>query len=212
MFKIFGKIGLFFLDLIETIVMAMAVFVIIYLFLFQPHQVRGNSMYPNFHDNEYILTDKVSYRLGEPKRGDVIIFKAPKSEEYDYIKRIIALPGESVRIEQNKIYINDQLLGEDYIPQDYITYPGAFLQRGETLGLGPDEYFVMGDNRLHSSDSRDWGFVPDKNIIGKAWLRYWPPERFGILKEVQYKSLSYNSFTNLLQPLFCFDRVSLKYD
>ncbi|NIO20700.1 MAG: signal peptidase I, partial [Candidatus Aenigmarchaeota archaeon] len=110
-----------FLDIIETVVLALAIFVLVYLFLVQPHQVRGNSMYPNFHDGEYLLTDKISYRLGEPDRGDVIVFKAPKNQEYDYIKRIVALPGDSVVIRNGKIYLNNQLAEETYLPEEFST-------------------------------------------------------------------------------------------
>lgn len=186
MINFFKRIGSFFLDLIETIVIALAVFVIIYLFLFQPHQVRGSSMYPSFEDGEYLLTDKISYRLEKPKRGDVIVFKAPKNEEYDYIKRIIGLPGETVKVEDGKIFINDVPLEESYLPKDYISLPGGFLNEGKSITIPDDQYFVLGDNRMHSSDSREWGFVPVKNIIGKTWLRYWPPERIGVIEEPQY--------------------------
>lgn len=184
------RIAAFFLDLIETIVIALSVFVIIYLFLFQPHQVRGSSMYPNFYDGEYLLTDKVSYRMHNPKRGDVIVFRAPRNEEYDYIKRIVGMPGERIRIEGNKIYINNNLLEEPYIPVDYYTYAGTFLKEGQNMIIPEQNYFVFGDNRVHSSDSREWGFVPQENIVGKTWFRYWPPKRMGLIEEVDYKSIS----------------------
>jgi len=186
----FRLIGSFFLDLIETTVIALAIFIIIYLFLFQPHQVRGNSMYPNFHDGEYILTDKASYHLREPKRGDVIIFHAPRNEEYDYIKRIIGLPGEIVSTKEGQILINHKILNEVYLPETYITTPGSFLQIGEDISIPEDQYFVLGDNRSYSSDSREWGLVPKTNIVGKAWLRYWPADRLGSISEVHYQVLS----------------------
>jgi len=177
--KFFRRIGKLFLDFVETIVMALSVFVVIYLFLFQPHQVRGNSMYPNFHDGEYILTDKITYRLREPKEGDVIIFRAPKNEEYDYIKRIIATPGQCIRITNGKIYIDEKFLNESYLPSNYTTSAGSFLRNNQTICVPEKKYFVLGDNRSHSSDSREWGFVPQQNIIGRAFFRYWPPSRFG---------------------------------
>jgi len=182
---IFKKLASFFLEFIETIVIALAVFVIVYLFLFQPHQVRGNSMYPNFYDGEYMLTDKISYRFKLPQKGDVIVFKAPRNEDYDYIKRIIAGPGDNVRIENDKIFINNQPADVSYIPADYITTPGVFMKNGQNLVVPSDQYFVLGDNRSHSSDSREWGFVPKENIIGKAWLRYWPPSRWGLIPQTQ---------------------------
>ena len=179
---VFKKIGTIFLDVVETVVIALAIFVIIYLFLFQPHQVRGSSMLSNFHDNEYLLTDKISYRLNTPKRGDVIIFKAPKNEEYDYIKRIVGLPGEKISInENNQIVIDNQIFDEPYLDPGIKTFPGVFLEAGKTVTVPENQYFTLGDNRPHSSDSRDWGFVPKENIIGKAWLRYWPPKKMGVI-------------------------------
>lgn len=177
----FRKVGALFLDFIETVVMALAVFVIIYLFLFQPHQVRGSSMYPNFHDGEYILTDKISYRLHEPQKGDVIIFKAPRNEEYDYIKRIIGLPGEEIELLDGKVFINDQPFDESYLPKEFLTSGGSFLRANSPVSIPKGQYLVLGDNRSHSSDSREWGFVPKQNIIGKAWFRYWPPDRLGLI-------------------------------
>ena len=179
--KLFQQIGAFFLDIIETVVLALAIFVLVYLFLVQPHQVRGNSMFPNFHDGEYLLTNKFSYRLGEPKRGDVIVFKAPKNEEYDYIKRIVGAPGDKLTIKGGHIYLNGQLLEESYLPTDFTTSGGSFLREGDEFIIPTGEYLVLGDNRSHSSDSREWGDVPVENIIGKAWLRYWPFNRVGIV-------------------------------
>lgn len=188
--KFFRKIGSFFLDLVETVVMAMAVFVIIYLFLFQPHQVRGNSMYPNFHDGEYILTDKITYRLKNPQRGDIIIFQAPQNKENDYIKRIVGLPGDNLKIESGRIFINNNLLEEYYLPSDFLTQGGNFFKVGENVIIPEGQYFVLGDNRSHSSDSREWGLVPKANIVGKAWLRYWPANQFGIIPEVEPQTIS----------------------
>jgi signal peptidase I len=183
---IFKRVGHFFLDIIETFVIALAMFVLMYLFLFQPHQVKGNSMFPNFYDEEYLLTDKITYRLSEPKRGDVIVFKAPRHEEYDYIKRIVGLPGDSIKIENCQVFVNDQVLNESYLEAGVCTNSGRFWQTGQTITLSEEEYFVAGDNRAYSSDSRDWGGVPRGNIVGKAWYRYWPLERVGIIRGVEY--------------------------
>ncbi len=185
-FEILKKIGAFFLDLIETVVIALAIFVIVYLFLVQPHQVKGKSMYPNFDDEDYLLTDKVSYKIGQPKRGDVVVFKAPENEKYDYIKRIIGVPGDTVSVAGGFIYINDKRLLEDYLPQEFVTRGGSFLREGQLVVVKDGEYFCVGDNRSHSSDSREWGMVPKENIIGRAWLRYWPPGKIGLIKGVGY--------------------------
>lgn len=188
MANIFRRIGSFFLDVIEVVVIALAIFVIVYLFLFQPHQVRGNSMFPNFHDKEYILTDKISYRFREPGRGDVIIFKAPKNEQYEYIKRTIGLPGEEIKISEGRVFINNEFIHEPYLPKDILTQPGLYWRENQNIALRENEYFVLGDNRSHSSDSRDWGPVDLDNIVGRAWFRYWPLNNIGIIKEVDYEA------------------------
>ena len=178
-------VGAFLFDIIETVVVALALFVVIYLFAAQPHQVRGASMVPNFQNGEYILTDKVTYRFREPHRGDVIIFRAPKNQELDYIKRIIGLPNEQIKIEKGSIYINNKRLEESYLPTGPI-YAGTYLQEGQIINIPDHEYFVLGDNRNHSSDSREWGPVPQKDIIGKAFFRYWPMNQIGLIHTPNY--------------------------
>ena len=181
MIKLFKKIGSFVLDTIQTIVVALAIFVVVYLFLFQPNQVKGASMEPNFHDGEYILTDKVSYRFRNPKRGDVVVFKSPKNPEIDYIKRVIALPGERVRISGGFVFVNNEKLNERYLPSTTLVFPGAFLSEGKEVKIPGDSYFLLGDNRNHSSDSREWGTIVKVDFIGRAFFRYWPAEKFGFL-------------------------------
>ena len=143
-------------------------------------------MYPNFQDQEYLLTDKITYQLSEPKRGDIIVFKAPGNEKYDYIKRITGLPGDSIKVENCHILVNGQILEEEYLPENLCTSAGHFWQSGQSITLDENQYFVSGDNRPYSSDSRDWGTVPEKNIVGKVWLRYWPVDRVGIIRRVDY--------------------------
>ena len=180
--SILKRIWLFFLDFVETIVIALAIFVVVYQFLFQPHQVKGSSMDDNFHDGEYLLTDKVSYRFNNPKMGDVIVFKAPQNEDFDYIKRIIGMPGDQIMIDNNVVYVNGSVLNESgYLDDSVVTRPGLFLKDGLPVTIPPNAYFVMGDNRTNSSDSRDWGFVPSVNIVGKAWVQYWPINEAGII-------------------------------
>ena len=150
-------------------------------FVLQPFMVDGNSMEPNFHDQEYLLVNQMTYRLRTPERGETIIFQFPKNPSEDYIKRIIGLPGETVEITEGKILINNQLLAESYLSEDEQTIAnGGLTDFKEQLGL--DEYFVMGDNRGHSSDSREWGAVPRKNIIGRAWLVVYPWQYRGLVK------------------------------
>ena len=189
--RILRAIFSFILDFIETIVIALAIFVVVYLFLFQPHQVKGSSMADNFHDGEYLLTDKITYRFRPIRRGEVIIFKAPRNEDYDYIKRVIALPHERVKISGGKVFVNGVPIDESaYLPSDVKTSPGQFFQENKEITIPDGEYFVLGDNRSHSSDSRDWGTVPRENIIGKAWFRYWPPDRIGLIPTVTYSNIS----------------------
>jgi len=177
-------IGQFFLDFIETIVIALAIFVIVYKFLMQPHQVKGNSMFDNFHNGEYVLTNKIAYQLNDPEVGDVVIFEAPKNEDYDYIKRIVGMPGDKIMIKKGKVYINNQLFDEmGYLDSNTYTRTGSYLSEGQEIIVASDSYFVIGDNRDHSSDSREWGFVPLENIVGKAWIRYWPLNKMGMIKK-----------------------------
>ena len=145
-------------------------------------------MQPNYANGEYLLTDKVSYRIHKPKRGEVIIFEAPTGNGEEFIKRILGVPGETVSIKEGRFYVNSNAVDERYLPPDTLTYAGNFLKEGEEKIVPPNEYFVMGDNRPHSSDSRTWGFVPKGKINGKAWFIYWPLSRAGLVAEMQYSS------------------------
>lgn len=184
--NILQRIAAFLGDLVETVVVAMAIFVVIYFFLVQPHQVTGNSMLPKFEDGEYILTDKVSYHFHPPERGNVIIFKAPKNQQKDFIKRVIGLPGEKIKIEKGAVFINGKKLNETYLNPNTVTLPQSLITEGQEALVPLDEYFVLGDNRQHSSDSRDWGTVPWDLIIGKAWLRYWPINKISLIPQATY--------------------------
>jgi signal peptidase I len=186
MSRFFRQLGLFFLDFVEVIVTSFALFVVVYLLFLQPHQVRGDSMLPNFHNNEYLLTDKITYRFRDPRRGEVVVFQAPGNERFDYIKRIIGLPGEKVRIENGDVYINNQLIDEVAYLHGDNTSGGSFLNNGEQIIVPENQYFVLGDNRDGSHDSRAWGFVPEENIIGKAWFRYWPIDELGFIPKASY--------------------------
>lgn len=191
MVSIFKKIGQFILDTVQAIVLALSIFIIVYLFLFQPHQVKGSSMFPNFEDGEFLLTNKISYRFEIPQRGDVIIFKAPKTEpcaeiECEYIKRVIGLPGDKVKVSDGHVYINDVLENEVYLSSDVVTNPGSFLQEGIDMTIPQDYYMPMGDNRKFSRDGREFGPVPKGSLVGKAWLRYWPTNKIGFVKRPLY--------------------------
>ena len=179
----FAKLGAFFMDILEVIVLAVGIFLIVYLLILRPHKIKGQSMHPNFPDGEYLLTEKVSYYRNDPQRGDVIVFKPPISED-EFIKRVIALPSETVMVQGGKVYINDTELKEDYIKVD--TNPSGFLAEGQKYTVPAENYFVMGDNRPHSSDSRSWGPITKKVITGKAWVIYWPTRLSGFVPKPKY--------------------------
>lgn len=151
-------------------------------FILQPFLVEGQSMEPNFHDGQFLLVDRINYKLRPPQRGEVIIFRYPKNTNEDYIKRIIGLPGENVQIENGKVLINNQLLDESYLPRGTKTNVSSSISNNLNITLGPEEYFVLGDNRNNSSDSREWGTVPKQNIIGRAWFSVYPLADFGKIK------------------------------
>lgn len=176
----------FFVDIIEVVVFAIAIFLFTYLLVIQPHKIRGASMEPNFPNNQYLLTDKVTYRFREPDRGDVIVFKAPNTNDEEFIKRIIVLPGETVSIKEGQIYINGRILNENYLADGLITMPGAYLKEGVEIKVPEESYVVLGDNRPYSSDSRAWGLITKDKITGRAWLIYWPISEFGTVEEVIY--------------------------
>ncbi len=180
------RLGAFFLDILEVIVFAVAIFLFLYLLVLQPHKIKGASMEPNFPNGEYLLTDKVTYRFHEPKRGDVIVFKAPTGDGEEYIKRIIGLPGERISVKNGKVYINGKLLKEDYIPEISPTFGGQFLQENEVFTVPEGNLFVLGDNRPHSSDSRSWGTITNDKITGRAWVIYWPPKNAGSVDKPNY--------------------------
>lgn len=185
------------IDLLETLVIAVCVYFVIHLFAFQPHEVLGQSMdgIANFHNGQYILTDKVTFNLRDPKRGEVIVFKYPLDKSKDYIKRVIGLPNEEVMLKDDKVYIfNEQhpegfaLDESDYLANDVVTSGRSFLEEGQKRKIPSGDYFVMGDNRPQSSDSRTWGLVPSEDIVGRSFFRYWPPNEVGLIKLGKYPS------------------------
>lgn len=183
-----SRLGAFFLDVLEVVVFAVAIFLFVYLLILRPHKIKGASMEPNYPDGEYLLTEKVSYYLHEPERGDVIVFKPPVAPDDEYIKRIVALPGEKVSLLNGKVYINGKVLKENYLNDSVLTSAGPFLEEGSEVVVPPGELFVIGDNRSHSSDSRAWGFIEKTKISGKAWLVYFASslDRLGIVPKVTY--------------------------
>ncbi|HWY78788.1 MAG TPA: signal peptidase I [Candidatus Sulfotelmatobacter sp.] len=169
------KAYFFTLDLLQTVLLAASIFLVIYIFLFRPFQVSGDSMYPTFKNGEYILTNLIAVRVNGIQHGDVIVFKAPPDPEKDFIKRVIGLPGDTVELKEGFVYLNGNKLDESaYLHNDVRTYGGAFLKDGQSFIVPDRNYFVMGDNRPFSSDSREWGLLPNNMVIGKSFFVYWP--------------------------------------
>ena len=184
-------------DVVETLVLTAVIFLLVRSVV-QNFKVEGRSMEPTLRNGQYLLINKATYwhldaelatqvapgwvdpqagafyPFGEPQRGDIVVFRYPKDPSRDFIKRVIALPGETVEVKQGKVYVDGRLIDEFYL-NETPNYSSP-AQR-----LRPGEYFVLGDNRNNSSDSHVWGAVPRDNIIGKAWLSYWPPEHLGLL-------------------------------
>ena len=173
-------------ETIKIVVISLAIILPIRYYLVQPFFVKGASMESNFEDGDYLLVDEISYRFNEPVRGDVIIFRSPEDTSQFFIKRIVGLPGETIEIKENKvkIYNTDEpdglVLSENYLDSGQETL-GNMLMR-----LDDNEYFVLGDNRLQSSDSRRWGPVNKTLITGKAFLRAWPFTKFDKIESVVY--------------------------
>lgn len=180
------NLGAFFLDIVEVVVFAVGIFFFVYLLIMRPHKIKGQSMHPNFPDAEYLLTEKVTYYRRDPIRGDVVVFTPPISETDEYIKRVIALPGETVMVKEGHVYINGELLDEPYLASTLYTNDGYFLPEGQSFQVPEGKYFVMGDNRPHSSDSRAWGPITKKEISGLAWVVYWPAANAGMVKAPDY--------------------------
>jgi len=169
------KIFVFIWETFKIVVISLAIIIPVRYFLIQPFFVRGASMEPNFDNGQYLVINEIGYRFEEPQREEVIVFKYPLDPSQYYIKRIIGLPGETVEIKNNQviIYSLESPRGRILDESSYLT-AGTITWGEVTVKLAKDEYFVLGDNRQASSDSRQWGALPRENIIGRVWLRAWP--------------------------------------
>jgi signal peptidase I len=163
----------FIVDTIETILLALILFLAINA-LSARVRVENVSMKPTLEPGQFLLVNRASYKLGSPHIGDIIVFHAPGVSDLDYIKRVVGLPGDEVRIENGSVYVNNQPLYEPYI-SEVPHYTGSWI-------VPEGEYFVLGDNRNNSSDSHLWGFVPSEDIVGRALLIYWPFSDFALLR------------------------------
>lgn len=176
----------FVVELLKVVLISLAIIIPVRYFLIQPFYVKGASMEPNFHDNEYLIIDEITYRFQKPHRGDIVVFRYPLDPSQYFIKRIIGLPGETVEFQEGKVYIyNDEY--ENGVPVDESYLPVGILTQGEkSIVLSLDEYYVLGDNRSSSLDSRRFGPVHQRNVIGKVWFRGWPFSRFMIFETPDY--------------------------
>ncbi len=177
------QIFIFFWEIFKVVVISLAIIVPVRYFLIKPFSVIGASMEPNFYDHEYLIIDELTYRLNEPQRGDTIVFRYPFQPSEFFIKRIIGLPGEMIKISGGNVNIFNQVSPDgEVLREDYL------LPAMKTLGevevkLGPDEYYLLGDNRIASLDSRAFGPVKRQYIIGRTLLRAWPLGRAGLLTD-----------------------------
>lgn len=160
-------------EVLETVVLTVIIFFLIQTVV-RNFRVVGTSMEPNLHDGQYLIVDKISYRLDEPQRGDVIVFEPPNRPGEDYVKRVIGVSGELVEIQKGQVYINGNPLDEPYV-----VYSGSYSMSPRRVGVS--ELFVLGDNRNSSSDSHNWGMLAQEKVVGKAWISYWPPSQWGVI-------------------------------
>ncbi len=170
-------------EFIKVVAISLLIVIPIRTYVAQPFIVEGSSMEPNYHNGEYLIIDELSYAFRAPERGEVVVFRYPLMPSEFFIKRLIGLPGETIEIRNNKIFVNNEPIDELYLPNNFQTGPDNIVK------LSGNQYFVMGDNRAASSDSRIWGTLPRKNITGKVLLRLWPLTRIGIVNEpeISYK-------------------------
>ena len=162
---------------LRDLVVSVAISAFIIIFLYQPVRVEGTSMLPVLEDQDRLFINKIAYRVGEIHPGDVVVFQYPRDRTKSYIKRVIARPGDRLRIDHGEVYVNGALLAEPYVPNRFTD------DRSQAeMTLAPNEYFVMGDHRSISSDSRDFGPVDRDLIYGKAVFVYWPMEQVGVVR------------------------------
>lgn len=168
-----------FREFAETIVLTLLIYFLVRTFLFENYRVLGHSMDPTLENDQFLVVNKLGYRLGEPERGDIIVFRDPRSDERKLIKRVIGLPGEVLEVQGGQVFVNGQRLDEPYIDN-----PGRYTQEATPIPEGM--YFVLGDNRNNSSDSHNWGTLPRDRVVGKAWVSYWPPRLWGVIPHEIY--------------------------
>jgi len=172
--------GIFILEMLKVAVLAGITIALIRYYLFKPFYVKGASMEPNFHEKEYLIIDELSFRFREPVRGEVIVFRYPEDPKEYFLKRVIGLSGETVKVQGGKVYIYNTenpegfLLDENYLPDSLVT------DGDRTTKVGENQLFVLGDNRPNSFDSRRFGPIDKSLVVGRAWLRGWPINKLAV--------------------------------
>ena len=164
------------LEVVEVLIIALVSIYFVYAFIAQPFRVEGSSMEPNFSGGDYLVVDEVSYKFRNPERGEVIVLHNPTNDTEFFIKRIVGLPGEELIIRDGHVFVDGELIKEEYLPRE-VSIKGEYY-----FNLNDGEYFVMGDNRLQSFDSRSWGPLGRSDIVGTVRVRFWPLNEFEIYK------------------------------
>lgn len=178
-----------FWGIVKAFIIALLIVLPIRYFVAQPFIVRGISMEPNFEDGDYLIVDEISYYFRKPERGEVVVFRFPKNRRQFFIKRVIGLPGERIEIRDGKIKIFNDSYPDGFYLKDTYTAPGIVKIKSSDLRikLGPSEYFVLGDNRNFSFDSRIWGALDEKFIVGRVIFRAWPLSEFGTISKYSFE-------------------------
>lgn len=177
------------MDILETVVFIGSLFIVVYLFILTPNQVKGASMEDTFHNGDYILTSRITYKFRKLERGDVIVFKSPKNPDIEYIKRIIGLPGDVINISNGVVKVNNIQLTEQYIAATTNLWDGGCIKDNVSYIVPSGYIFVMGDNRPRSSDSREFCAVTIDSIIGDVFYRYFPSNVVGAITNPLPKSI-----------------------
>lgn len=170
----------FFIELLQVVIVALAIIIPVRYFFIKPFYVKGASMEPTYQDREYLVIDEISYRFKDALRGDVIVFRYPRDPKQFFIKRIIGLPGETIQITGNEVFINGKKLEEPYLE------PGTQTKNDIVVTLEAEEFFVLGDNRNFSLDSRTFGPLTKQYVVGKTWIRGWPFNKITVFDPPEY--------------------------
>lgn len=178
-------------ELLKIVAISLAIIIPIRYYLIQPFYVKGASMEPNFHDHEYLIIDEITYRFSEPKRGDIVVFKYPQNPQEYFIKRVVGLPGEKIQVKDGNVLVyNDTYKDGAVLDETYLSEENAnrtYSPHEDIISLDDNEYYVMGDNRNSSKDSRNFGPVDRSFLVGRVLFRGWPLDKMGIFKTPSYQ-------------------------